>query len=114
MKAELHRYLFLVRQRFNTEPCVDSFYKLVSPGGMSSDEIKMMTVLKPNWEKESLDADTEVFKGMGLRLRFNADMFQKICLVKSEFEISDEELDMYIKMKYRDGELTEFLNESKI
>jgi len=114
MNKETHRYIFLVRQQFGKDPALDSFYKLVSPSGMTGDEIKMMTILKEDWEKESLKADTSAFSGMDLRLRFNSDMFQKVCMVKSTVDLSYDDIDMYIKSKHITGELMEFLEESAI
>ncbi len=114
MEQETHRYLFTVRQRFNSDPVVDSFYKLVSPSGMTSDEMKVMTTLKPGWEVKSLSADTTAMQGMSLRLRFNSDMFQKILLVRSESELDAETLTHYVSMKFRDGTLDEFLEESAV
>ena len=110
----MHRYIFLVRQRFGTVPAVDCFYKLVSPSGLSGNEMKVMSTLKPGWEAESLKADTTAMKGMNLRLRFNTDMYQKICLVRSKSEISAEELDAVIALKHNEGELIPFLEESAI
>ena len=76
--------------------------------------MKVMSTLKPGWEMDSLKADTQALHGMSLRLRFNSDMFQKVCLVRSESEITAEELGMYIDMKYREQILTEFLEESSL
>ena len=114
MEKEQHRFIFTVRQRFNSNPNVDCFYKLVSPSGMSGDEVKMMTVLKPGWESETLKADTHAMSGMTLRLRFNGDLYQKVLLVRSSVDLSADDLENYIVMKYKDGELDDFLKESTI
>ena len=114
MSKELHRYLFTVRQQFNSEPNIDSFYKLTSPSGMTGAQIKTMTVLKPGWEQDSLSSDSSAFKGMSLRLRFNSDMFQRVCLVKSISEITSDELDSHIQLKYKEQKLAEFLDESAV
>ena len=114
LNEEQHRFIFTVRQRFNSDPNVDCFYKLVSPSGMGSDEIKMMTVLKPGWESDTLKADTHAMSGMSLRLRFNGDLYPNVCLVRSSADLSAKDLEHYIVMKYKDGELDKFLLESRI
>jgi hypothetical protein len=114
MKDEQFRYLFTVRQSFNKDPKIDGFYQITSPSGMSGEEMQMMTVLSPNWKKGQISADTLALKCMTLRLRFNSDMFQKVCMVRATAEIALEDLESYIAMKYNDGDLDKFLNESAI
>ena len=114
MNKELHRYLFTVRQRFDQDPVVDCFYKLVSPSGLSTDEMRMMTTLKPGWEAESLKADTSALSGMQMRLRFNSDMYQKVCLIRTESEFTADDLSNYLLMKFKDKELTAFLDDAAI
>ena len=93
---------------------MDCFYKLVSPSGMSGDEMKMMTVLNPGWESQTIKEDTSALQGMTLRLRFNSDMFQKVCLVRTECELDIDELGMIINSKYKTKELEQFLNEASV
>ena len=114
MESNKHRYLFTVRQRFNSDPVIDCFHKLVSPSGMNADEFKMMGMLKPGWEAESLKTDSSALSGMSLRLRFNGDLYQKVLLVRSESEMSAEDLEAYVVMKFKDGDLDKFLKESTI
>jgi len=111
---ELYRYLFIVRLRFGEDPIVDSFYKLVSPSGLTGDQMKIMTILKPDWEKESLKSDASTLRSMDLRLRFNQDMYQRVLMVRSEVELTAEDLEMYLIMKHKDGKLLETLKGMEI
>ena len=111
---ELHRYLFIVRLRYGEDPKVDSFYKLVSPSGLTGDQMKVMTTLKPDWEKESLKSDSTTLRSMDLRLRFNQDMYQHVLMVRSQVEMTAEDLEMYLIMKHKDGELIETLKSMEI
>lgn len=113
-EAYEYRYVFLVRQQFNKEPSMDSFYQLTVPPGLSGDQARIMVKLNPDFCRNEIRQDNEAMKGMSMRMRFNTDMFQNICMVKTTSPISATELDSYVKMKCRDGELDEFLNESKI
>ena len=112
MKTEEHRYLFLVRQGFNETPHVDSFYKLTTPN-MTVNELKMWSALGTSYD-ETMRADSHVFTGMELRLRFNTDMYQHICIVRSEVEINVEELDLVLELKQKENKLNEFLENAKI
>jgi hypothetical protein len=109
-----YRYLFLVRQRFGTEPFVDSFYQLTVPPGITKDQARVMGVLNPEFCKEELANDGRAMKGMELRMRFNTDIYQNICLVRTAVPITAEMLDLIILEKHRNGTLDRFLNEAKI
>ena len=51
---------------------------------------------------------------MTLRLRFNQDMYQRVCLVRTESPLRLDDLDALIQAKHREGELKEFLDEAGI
>jgi len=51
---------------------------------------------------------------MQMRLRFNSDMFQHICLVRTVSPITAEDLDQIVEMKHSTKELMTFLKESTI
>lgn len=109
-----HRYLFTVRQGFGLDPCVDTFYELQVPTGITGDQAMVMSKLNPSFCKEEIAADTQALNGMQLRLRFNQDMFQRVCLVRTCTPISAELLDDIVANKHRDGRLVSFLEESAI
>jgi len=113
---ELNRYLFTVRQPFNESPHVDCFYKVASPSGMTSEQFKVMSTLKPGWESESLKADTNAMHGMEMRSRFNSDMYSKICLVRTDIgiDLTAEMLDDIIESKFKQNILGKFLDESAV
>ena len=113
-ETEQRRYLFTVRQQFGEQPKVDSFYELTVPAGITGDQAEIMTKLNKEWCNDEIRADTEALKGMKIRLRFNSDMFQKVCLVRTNFEIDAEDLDSIIVMKNIEGKLIKFLEESAI
>ncbi len=110
----VNRYLFLIRQKFGGDPYVDSFFKVRTPDGLNSEQMKVMTKLKEDFCSDELKADSAAYQGMELRLRFNTDFYQHICLIRSEVEITAEDLDMIVTERHRIGKLTEFLDESKI
>ncbi len=109
-----YRYLFLVRQRWNDIPRVDSFYELKVPANLTGDQLKIMTKLDENFCKEEFPQDTQALNGMLLRLRFNSDMFQNVCLIRSPCPITADDLDIIIKTKHHDKTLDKFLDESKM
>ena len=109
-----HRYLFTVRQQFGEEPRVDAFYELKVPAGVTGDQAKIMTKLDKRWCKEEIQKDTQALNGMQLRLRFNSDMFQHVCLVRTQHPITADDLDAIIQMKNTEGTLKEFLDESVV
>jgi len=109
-----HRYLFTVRQGFGKKPVVDCFYEVKSPGGITGAELKTWQAINPDWEKESINSDSHALHGMELRLRFNSDMYQHVCLVKSAVEISGDDLELIIELKHSDDTLMEFLQEATI
>jgi hypothetical protein len=51
---------------------------------------------------------------MELRNRFNSDMTPGVFLVKSECEITGEQMDALLTMKQRDGTLRDFLRAARI
>ena len=106
--------MFTVRQRFGAEPILDCFYKVQTPDGMTPDQMKMWSILDPRWEKKNMKADTDAFRGMDLRLRFNSDMFQGVCMVRTEEKLTDTDLEMVIQGKHNTNELMEWLKEAKI
>jgi len=108
------RYLFTVRQQFNKVPKVDTFYKLVTPAGMSGEELKMMTILSPSWNKDKLLADNKTYSSMRLRLNYNTDMYPHVLLLKTAEDITAEDLDMIIEMKYETKELDAWLKEASV
>lgn len=114
MSDDSFRYLFTVRQRFGEEPEVDTFYKVQIPEGLSGSEADMLATLKPGWCEKEITNDANAVRGMELRLRFNSDMFQSVCMVNTTFELDVDDLDMVIKQKHRDGELKEFLAKSAL
>ena len=113
-ETEEHRYLFIVRQQFGEEPIIDSFYKLSMPAGITGDQAQVMTKLNDSWCKKEIAEDTQSLNGMQLRLRFNMDMYQKVCLVRSTTEIAAEDLEHIIQSKHERGTLMSFLDESAI
>ena len=113
-KDDQHRYLFTVRQQFGEVPAVDTFYKLTVPQGITTEHAKVMTKLNDTWCKKEIASDTQALNGMQLRLRFNADMFPKVCLVRVPGEISLEVLESILQEKHERGTLMDFLDESAI
>jgi hypothetical protein len=109
-----HRYLFTVRQTFGEEPHVDCFYKLRAPAGLTEEQAQIMKKLHKTWMQDEINEDTSSLSGMELRLRFNQDMYQWVCLVRTTCEITAEDLDLIIKQRQRDGKLKEFLDESAL
>jgi hypothetical protein len=109
-----HRYLFTVRQSFGRDPAADTFYELRVPSGITSDQAKMMAVLHPGCWREEIGSDTLALHGMQMRIRFNTDMFPKVCLVRSTVPISADDFDLIIKCKQADGTLINFLNEAAL
>ena len=109
-----HRYLFTVRQTFGGVPNVDAFYELKMPSGITGDQARVMTKLNKSWCKKEIQNDTQSLSGMQLRLRFNSDMFQHVCLVRTYSPISADDMDHIIVMKHKENELMEFLEESAI
>jgi len=108
-----HRYLFLVRQEFGQEATLDSFYKLVTPSGMTNDQMRMWSTLDPDWNKDNIKADTDVYRNLDFRLRANNDMYNGVCLVRSAVDISADEFELILQYKEKD-ELLEFLDSSKV
>ena len=109
-----HRYLFTVRQRFGKTPVVDAFYKVQVPSGLTGDQAKLMTVLDDRFCKAEMAQDTSALNGMQTRLRFNPDMFQDVCLVRTKSEIDAETLESIIEMKHEENSLLDFLTESAV
>jgi len=109
-----HRYLFTVRQQFGQPPAVDSFYELQVPSGITGSQAAIMKKLNEEWCKDEISEDTRTLHSMELRLRFNADMYPKVCLVRTTCDIDREELDGIIIMKNVEGKLMDFLDESAI
>jgi len=109
-----HRYLFTVRQQFGETPAVDAFYELTVPPGITGDQAQVMTKLNEEWCKKEMKDDTSALSGMKIRLRFNSDMYQHVCLVRTQCEITAEDLDNIIQMKNVEGKLMEFLDESAV
>lgn len=114
MGNEEHRYLFTVRQGFGEKPSVDAFYELKVPAGITVDQAAIMTKLNNKWCREEINEDTSTLNSMQLRLRFNTDMYQKVCLVRTRSEITAEDLDSILEMKVHENTLMKFLDESAI
>jgi hypothetical protein len=77
----------------------------------------IFTYKQMGMDKENIDAIAElpgVVESMALRSRFNTDMTPGVFLVKTEFEITGEQMDALLTMKQRDGTLREFLRAAKI
>lgn len=108
------RYIFLVRQTFGDEPQVDAFYQVQSTdyGEMTPDQVKIMETLGAKYEIAK--SDRRAITGMQMRYRFNQDMFQGICMVRTDGELSRDVLNVFIKGKHATGELKDWLEESKI
>jgi hypothetical protein len=113
-ESDQFRYLFTVRQQFGEPPRVDSFYELSMPAGITGEQAQVMTKLNKKWCKDEIAEDTQALHGMQLRLRFNSDMFQHVCLVRTHCEITCDELDNIITMKNVENKLIDFLDESAI
>ena len=113
-ESEQHRYIFTVRQFFGQDPHVDCFHDLSVPSVLTGDQAQIMKKLSPDWCIDEIRADTQAYNGMDLRLRMNGDFFPHICLVRTNFEITADDLDMILKDKHHDGTLSEFLDESKV
>jgi len=113
-ESDEHRYLFTVRQRFGESPAVDSFYELTVPSGLTGDQAKIMKKLDESWCKKEISNDNSALQGMSMRLRFNSDMYPKVCLVRTTCEITSDELSIIIEGKHNDNELLAFLDESAI
>lgn len=112
---DFHRYLFTVRQRFGVEPELDSFYELQVPSGTTSAHAKIMGRLTDyEWQKDAIKSDTSALKGMEMRLRFNSDMYQRVCLVTTVCEIDRETLETIIQAKHKEGILVKFLDENAV
>jgi hypothetical protein len=108
------RYLFTVRQRFGETPVVDSFYRVRIPSGLTGEQAKTMIALKEDYLKEERSEDVNALNGMQLRLRFNQDMFQKVCMVSVNGEIDAEALDIIVAMKHKEGTLAKFLKDASL
>lgn len=108
------RYLFTVRQTFGEVPAIDSFYELKMPAGITGDQAKVMTKLNKGWCKDEIHNDTQALSGMQLRLRFNMDMFQHVCLVRTHTAINAKDLDRIVAEKHDRNTLMSFLEESAI
>ena len=108
------RYLFTVRQTFGKAPAIDSFYELKMPAGITGDQAKVMMKLNKSWCKDEIHNDTRALSGMQLRLRFNSDMFQHVCLVRTYSPISIEDMDHIVAEKHNRDTLMDFLEESAI
>lgn len=108
------RYMFTVRQPFGQEPCLDGFYEVQSPEGMTNSEVEMWRTIVPGWKDEEIKQDSQTYHHLGLRLRFNSDMFQNVCLVKSDIALDREMLEAVVVSKYIDGTLMDFLKKSAI
>ena len=109
-----HRYIFCVRQAFGETPCLDTFYELQVPSGLTGEQAQIMTKLDARFCKEQIQADTRAFQGMDLRIKFNPSMFQNVCLVRTVCEITADDLEKIVVQKYREGKLLDFLEESAI
>lgn len=109
-----YRYLFTVRQEFGDEPSVDAFYEMQVPAGITGDHAKVMRRLKENWCDDEIRNDVRSLEGMRMRLRFNSDMYQHVCLVRTTSPITADDLDGIVKAKHTLGELKEFLDESAV
>ena len=109
-----HRYMFTVRQQFGQVPELDAFYEVKSPDGITAEEADTWRTLNPEWCKDEIHEDSQTYRNLGMRLRFNSDMWQKVCLVRTEMELDRDTLDAVIKSKHELGELEKFLKESSI
>jgi len=113
-ESDEHRYLFTVRQQFGKTPAIDSFYELTVPPGITGDQAQVMIKLNATWCKNEMEKDTSALKGMQMRLRFNSDIYQHVCLVRTESSITAEDLDSIVAMKHDEGKLIEFLDKSAV
>jgi len=109
-----YRYLFTVRQEFCCEPEVDTFHMIRVPVGITQEQADIMLKLNEDFCKEEMAADTLALKGMRLRLRFNTNMYQSVCIVNTTIEISTEDLNTILKQKFKDKKLPAFLKESAL
>ncbi len=109
-----HRYIFLVRQNFDVPPHVDSYYKLKTPDGINSDQFQFIKKIKDGFLEQEIQSDGEKLRLFTLRMRFNQDIYQHICLVKSSVPLTIEELNNIIESKYNDNTLDEFLKNASI
>lgn len=108
------RYAFTVSQDFGQEPALDTFMELKTPDGLSKDHVDIMTGLHRSWMKDEIDHDLRGIYGMEMRLRFNSNMYQRVCIVKTNVPISRDELNRVILARHRIGKLKEFLDEAAI
>ena len=114
-QVEMHRYLYTVRQRFGQAPELDTFYEVTIPDGVTGEQAKIMNTLSDGkFCTKEIETDNNAMRGISMRLRFNSDMYQSICLVKSECELDAETLEMVIAAKHIEGTLMKFLDDSAI
>jgi len=109
-----NRYMFTVRQRFQKEPTVDCFYEMKTPLGFTSDKAVMMEKLGSSVMMKIVKGDASAYQGMSMRLRFNQDCFQQVCMVNSEGAMDAEMLEDVIRGMSITGDLEGWLRESAL
>jgi len=109
----MNRYAFTLRQQFGEEPIVDSFYKLTVPD-MDFSQLRVWNTLNPDFATKEMHKDSQTLHGMGLRLRFNSDMYPKICMVRYDGDLEADDLEMIVRQKHRENELKEWLKDAEI
>jgi hypothetical protein len=108
----MNRYIFYVKLNISQDyssviPDLDAFYKIQTP---ELDEITFKVAQKINPKLGEDDRNT--FLSMNLRSRYA--MTEGPFLVKTEFELNREELQMVLESKQLSGELESFLNDAKV
>jgi len=115
-----HKYLYTVRQSFGEAPHLDCFYKMQVPKGITSSHIAEMNALMQTEDnkfpflEEEIRSDSHTYNNMKLRIQFNGDMFQRICLVKSDSEIDADTFESLLTMYHNDNTLVSYLNKSAV
>jgi hypothetical protein len=113
---KLFRYLFTVRQHaLESEVTLDTFFPLTFPVQfMDADIMAAQEELLGNPLKEEMKEVGAYFQTTSMRLRFNGDMYPRICMVKSEVEIDREGLEAILQLHYDRGTIKQFLKDAEV
>ena len=116
----MNRYLFTCRMNgfdADTEEAVsvDAFYKVpLRTEQLDYEVCKAQEELLGNPWHDEIQALGSTMNAMRLRLRFNQDMFQGICMIKTDQELDIDDMECLLRAHSRRGTLNNFLKEAKV